>query len=133
MNFKCASGRQVVASFTVVELPRLKRMHPGILPGLLLRVPERRGLVRCDVAEHNANTQTANKVEGPLFPTAVRSLAAAATRYRPVLNSELPKTADERDKGMILNAIELCDSILESVVNLPPEVITDKKKGKSKT
>jgi hypothetical protein len=86
-----------------------------------------------DVAEHNANTQTANKVEGPLFPTAVRSLAAAATRYRPVLNSELPKTTDERDKGMILNAIELCDSILESVVNLPPEVITDKKKGKSKT
>jgi hypothetical protein len=31
---------------------------------------------------------------------------------------------------MILNAIELCDSIIESVVNLPPEVITDKKKKK---
>jgi hypothetical protein len=83
-----------------------------------------------DVAEHNANTQTANKIEGPLFPTAVRSLAAAATRYRPLLDAELPKINDGRDKGMILNAIELCDSIIESVASLPPEVITDKKKKK---
>ena len=86
-----------------------------------------------DVAEHNANTQAANKTEGPLFPVAVRNLAASANRYKPLLTSQLPKTTDERDKGMILNAIELCDSIIESVVNLPPEVITDKKKGKSKT
>ena len=83
-----------------------------------------------NVAEHNENMQTANKTEGPLFPVAVRTLAAAATRYKPLLTSELPKTTDERDKGMILNAIELCDSIMESVANLPPEVITDKKKKK---
>ena len=86
-----------------------------------------------DVAEHNENTHAANKTEGPLFPVAVRSLAASATRYKPLLNSELTKTKDERDKGMIINAIELCDAILESVVNLPPEVITDKKKKKSGT
>ena len=85
-----------------------------------------------DVAEHNENTRTENKTEGPLFPVAVRNLAAAATRYRPALNSELAKTKDDRDKGMIMNAIELCDSIIESVVNLPPEVPAEKKKkGKS--
>ena len=83
-----------------------------------------------DVAEHNANAQTANKLEGPLFPATVRKLAAAANRYKPLLNSELPKTPDTRDKGTILNAIELCDSITDSVANLPPEVIPDKKKKK---
>jgi hypothetical protein len=50
-----------------------------------------------------------------------------------VLTSELPKTTDERDKGMIINAIDLCDAIIDSVVNLPPEVIPDKKKKKSGT
>jgi hypothetical protein len=86
-----------------------------------------------DVAEHNENTHAANKTEGPLFPVAVRNLAASANRYKPLLNSQLTKTTDERDKGMILNAIELCDSITESVVNLPPEVITTDKKKKKGT
>jgi hypothetical protein len=81
-----------------------------------------------DVSEHNSNTLTQNKTEGLLFPAAVRSLAAAASRYKPVLNSELPKTKDERDKGIIINAIELCDAIIDSVVNLPPEVKNEKKK-----
>ncbi len=83
-----------------------------------------------DVSEHNENTRTENKTQGPLFPVAVRTLAAAATRYRPALNAELPKITDARDKGIVLNAIELCDAIIESVANLPPEVVTDKKKKK---
>ena len=86
-----------------------------------------------DVAEHNDKTLTQNKTEGLLFPAAVRSLAASATRYRPVLNTELTKTTDERDKGMIMNAIELCDSIIEAAATLPAEVTTDKKKKKSGT
>ena len=81
-----------------------------------------------DVSEHNSNTLTQNKTEGLLFPAAVRGLAAAANRYKPVLNSELTKTTDERDKGIIINAIELCDAIIDSVVNLPPEVKNEKKK-----
>jgi hypothetical protein len=84
-----------------------------------------------DVAEHNDKTLTQNKTEGLLFPSAVRSLSASANRYRPVLNTELTKTTDERDKGMIMNAIELCDSIIEAATTLPPEVVTDKKKKKS--
>jgi hypothetical protein len=82
-----------------------------------------------DVAEHNENTLTQNKTEGLLFPTAVRALAAAATRYMPALRSMLEKTKDERDKGVILTSIENCEAILESVAKLPPEV---KKKGKGK-
>ena len=84
-----------------------------------------------DVAEHNANTLTQNKTEGLLFPKAVRNLAAAATRYVPALRSVLDKTTDERDKGMILTSIELCEAIMESVANLPPETKPEKKKSKS--
>jgi hypothetical protein len=81
-----------------------------------------------DVAEHNANTLTQNKTEGLLFPKAVRSLAAAANRYIPLLKITLTQTADERDKGLILNSIESCEAIIDSVGNLPPEVKPEKKK-----
>ena len=81
-----------------------------------------------DVAEHNENTLTQNKTEGLLFPAAVRSLAAAATRYRPALKANLDKTPDERDKGVILTSIELCDQIIESVAKLPAEIKPEKKK-----
>lgn len=84
-----------------------------------------------DVAEHNENTATQNKTEGLLFPSAVRALAATATRYLPALKSTLNKTTDERDKGVIITSIELCEEIIESVANLPPETKPVKKKGKS--
>ncbi len=84
-----------------------------------------------DVAEHNANTLTQNKTEGLLFPAAVRSLAATAKRYLPVLKLTLEKTADERDKGVIITSIGLCEEIIDSVTNLPPETVPAKKKGKS--
>ena len=85
-----------------------------------------------DVAQHNQNTLTQNKTEGLLFPKAVRSLAASATRYLPPLKSTLAKTTDQRDKGLILNSIESCEAIIESVANLPPEVKPEKKKSKSR-
>jgi hypothetical protein len=83
-----------------------------------------------DVAMHNENTLTQNKTEGLLFPKAVRSLAAAATRYLPRLKTILGTTTDEREKGIVIASIEHCDAILEAVVNLPPEVKPEKKKGK---
>jgi len=85
-----------------------------------------------DVSEHNANTQTQNKTEGLLFPKAVRGLAAAANRYLPALKSTLDKTTDTREKGSILNSIESCEAIMESVANLPPEVTPEKKSDKKK-
>jgi hypothetical protein len=85
-----------------------------------------------DVAEHNDHALAQNKVSGLLFPKAVRTLAAAATRYLPVLKSTLDTTKDERDKGLILNSIESCEEIIESVGKLPPEPTkADKKKGKT--
>ena len=84
-----------------------------------------------DVAEHNDNALAQNKTEGLLFPPAVRQLAAAATRYLPVLRSTLDKTTDERDKGVILTSIESCEAIIESVAKLPPEIKPTKKKSKS--
>lgn len=84
-----------------------------------------------DVAGHNENTLTQNKTEGLLFPKAVRSLAAAATRYLPPLKSTLAKTTDQRDKGLILTSIESCEAIIESVAKLPPETKPEKKKAKT--
>lgn len=83
-----------------------------------------------DVAEHNDNALTQNKTEGLLFPKAVRSLAAAATRYLPQLRSTLEKTTDEREKGLILTSIQSCEEVIEAVVKLPPETKPDKKKKK---
>ena len=84
-----------------------------------------------DVAVHNDNALTQNKVEGELFPKAVRDLAAACGRYMDPLKATLTKTTDDRDKGQILSSIESCEAIADSVKQLPPEVKTTKKKGKS--
>jgi len=53
-----------------------------------------------------------------LFPKAVRSLAKAAGRYRPVLKTELDKTTDTAEKGSILDTLDMCDQIIESVSKL---------------
>ncbi len=62
-----------------------------------------------------------------IFPRAVRSLAAAAARYKPVFANELDKSTDNLEKGTILASIELCDQITAAVTKLPAEV----KKGKN--
>lgn len=84
-----------------------------------------------DVALHNENTLTQNKVEGELFPKAVRNLASAANRYLEPLRTTLTKTTDEKEKGLILSSIESCEAIIDSVKQLPAEVKPEKKKGKS--
>ena len=81
-----------------------------------------------DVAVHNENTLAQNKVEGELFPKAVRNLAAAANRYLEPLKATLKKTTDEREKGLILSSIEFCEAIIESAKQLPPEIKETKKK-----
>lgn len=57
-----------------------------------------------------------------LFPKAVRSLAAAAARYQPILKSELDKTTDGLEKGAILASLDMCDEITTAVTKLPAEV-----------
>lgn len=80
-----------------------------------------------DVAEHNENTVTQNKINGELFSKAVRSLAAAAVRYKGVLAPIVDKTSDEKEKGAMQSSIEMCEQIIDAAATLPPE----KKKGKS--
>ena len=80
-----------------------------------------------DAAMHNEDTVTQNKTEGLLFPKAVRNLAAAAARYKAALGPIAEKTADEKERGMLLTSLELCDQIIEAAATLPAE----KKKGKS--
>ena len=63
-----------------------------------------------------------------LFPKAVRNLAEAAKRYVPVLKSQLYTTGNNNEKGSILDSIELCFQIIDSVAKLPPE--PPKKQGK---
>ncbi len=62
-----------------------------------------------------------------LFPKAVRDLAAAAQRYRPVLKSELDKKNEMGETGSILDALEMCDEIIAAVAKLPPETKKAKK------
>ena len=65
-----------------------------------------------------------------LFPVAVRSLAAAANRYGPVLKTELDKTKDPAEKGAILDSIETCDDIVAAVNKLHAATPADPKKAK---
>ncbi|MBK6749615.1 MAG: hypothetical protein KA956_05280 [Pyrinomonadaceae bacterium] len=69
------------------------------------------------------------KTLADIFPVAVRNLAAAASRYKPALQKELDSTTDQMQKGVILDSIDSCNAILESVTKLPAEV--DKKKKKN--
>ncbi len=55
-----------------------------------------------------------------LFPKAVRLLAASAERYRPILKTELDKSTEAAEKGVLLDTLEMCDEIIASVAKLPP-------------
>ncbi|MCA1589444.1 MAG: hypothetical protein LC730_01770 [Acidobacteria bacterium] len=80
-----------------------------------------------DVSEHNANAQTQNRTEGLLFPKAVRLLAAAARRYQKILKALADKNTNEKQRGVILASLSMCDEIIEAAAKLPP----DKTKTKS--
>lgn len=58
------------------------------------------------------------KTFGDLFPKAVRSLAAAATRYKPALETALAATKDDKERGSILDSIDMCEEIIASVQKL---------------
>jgi hypothetical protein len=62
-----------------------------------------------------------------LFPKAVRHLATAAKRYRPVLKAELDKPNDGFEKGSVLESLDLCDQIIAAVEKLPAQVEPAKK------
>lgn len=81
-----------------------------------------------DIASRERSSIEGNEKSGKLFPKAVRNLAAAATRYKPIFERELKNVGSEAEKGVLLSSIEFCDQINEAATTLPAEVKTDKKK-----
>lgn len=67
-----------------------------------------------DIASRTSTAIEGNEVGGKLFPKAVRNLAAAATRYRPIFQGELDKSRSETDRGLLIQSIEFCDQIIEA-------------------
>jgi hypothetical protein len=73
------------------------------------------------------DTSKKKKTYNDIFPKAVRVLAAAAARYEPVLNSEIAKTEEKAEKGIMMDLVDFCTQIAEAVTKLPAELKKDKK------
>ena len=55
-----------------------------------------------------------------VFPKAVHILASAAKRFKPILEKQTDLAKDEREKGVILQSIELCGEIINAESQLQP-------------
>ena len=85
-----------------------------------------------DIASREGAAIEGNEKSGKLFPKAVRNLSAAATRFKPIFQSELAKATNEKEKGLLFDSIQLCDQIIEAAATLPKEPTkAEKKKAKN--
>jgi hypothetical protein len=77
------------------------------------------------VYENDKNrSEKQKKKDSQRFPNAVNSLAAAARNYVPIFNTLLEQTKDERERGLILDALDSCQQIIEAAGKLPSETKT---------
>ena len=67
-------------------------------------------------------------LENKLLPVAVNILADGANRFLPELKTQFDKAADEMEKGAILNAVELCNQIIEASAKVPKLTPKERKK-----
>ena len=70
------------------------------------------------------------------FPNAVHILADGAGKFLPQLKSELDKSADEKEKGAIIGAIDYCNQIIEAsgkVKRETPKEINKRKEKENKS
>lgn len=65
-----------------------------------------------DYAADKSRSEKQKAKDAQRFPSAVRNLAAAAKRYEPPLKTLADKTTDEKQKGLILAALDFCDEII---------------------
>jgi hypothetical protein len=72
--------------------------------------------------EEDVNTGKKNKPVAEVLPKAVRTLASAAERYRPIFQAQLDTTKDNAEKGILMNSIDMCDEITAAVAKLPAPV-----------
>lgn len=70
-------------------------------------------------------------VDAKMFPKAVKNLAASCVIYNTKLKMEYDKAADEKEKGVILGALESCGQIGEAAKKLDEIVPKEEKKKKS--
>ena len=85
-----------------------------------------------DIASREGAAIEGNEKSGKLFPKAVRNLSAAATRFKPIFQTELAKATNEKEKGLLFDSIQLCDQIIEAAATLPKEPTkAEKKKAKN--
>lgn len=74
-----------------------------------------------DIAGRNDISQTQNKMEGKLFPKAVRFLAASGQRFVPLLQAAELAAESAGDRGNLQTSLELAESIIEAAKKLPAE------------
>jgi hypothetical protein len=74
-----------------------------------------------DYSVDKDRSEKQKKKDTQRFPNSVRELAASARRYQPALRSLLEKSTDERDKGLILAALESCDEVIAASGKLPAQ------------
>lgn len=84
-----------------------------------------------DIASREKTAIEGNEKTGKLFPKSVRNLSAAAARYKPIFEAEISKTKVEKERGVMLDSIDLCDQIMEAAAGLPAEAPDERKKKKS--
>jgi hypothetical protein len=72
-----------------------------------------------DYAADKSRSEKQKAKDAQRFPSAVRNLAAAAKRYEPPLKILSDKTTDEKQKGLILAALDFCDEIIAASTKVP--------------
>jgi len=70
-------------------------------------------------------------VDAKMFPKAVKNLAASCNVYNTKLKMEYDKAADEKEKGVIIGALESCEQVNQAVAKLGDIVPKEEKKKKS--
>jgi hypothetical protein len=69
------------------------------------------------VVEEPGKGQKPKKYED-VFPKAVRVLASAAKRYEPLLKKEIDNSKDDKEKGVIMQSLDLCNQIIDAETRL---------------
>jgi len=72
-----------------------------------------------DYAADKSRSEKQKAKDAQRFPSAVRNLAAAAKRYEPPLKILSDRTTDEKQKGLILAALDFCDEIIAASTKVP--------------
>jgi len=85
-----------------------------------------------DEAISKIDDVAARDMKSDFFPIAVHTLADGANKFLPQLKSHLGKSADEKEKGAILGAIDFCNQIIEASAKVKRETPKEIKKRKEK-